>query len=162
TSTRGAPPSSRIETCTPGVTATLTTRPGAPNHVSVHPPRSQIRIGTETSIMRRSISNRDAHLLGESREHRVDVDASDGVDRRRPELAVVEEPVAEHRADQSEVETAVPLQCAELLEVVELAVEDVRLGVVVRDVAHQRVAEGFGTVVRSHEASGLDQRVVAP
>ncbi len=40
----------RIETSTPGVTAIFKIRPGPPNHVSVHPPLSQIRTGADASI----------------------------------------------------------------------------------------------------------------
>ena len=37
----------------------LNTRPGPPNQVSVHPPLSQIRTGTETSIIRRMSNHGD-------------------------------------------------------------------------------------------------------
>ena len=70
-STTGSGPAvARIETSTPGVTAMFTTRPGPPNHVSVHPPLSQIRTGTDASITR-SHPCRDrsesARRLGEGR-----------------------------------------------------------------------------------------------
>ena len=48
------PAAARIETSTPGVTAMFTIRPGPPNQVSVHPPKSQMRTGTDASITVRS------------------------------------------------------------------------------------------------------------
>ena len=50
-STTGSGPAVvRIETLTPGLTAMFKIRPGPPNHVSVHPPMSQIRTGADTLI----------------------------------------------------------------------------------------------------------------
>jgi hypothetical protein len=48
--TGSGPVAARIETSTPGVTAIFKTRPGAPNHVSVHPPLSQTRTGAVAMI----------------------------------------------------------------------------------------------------------------
>ncbi len=50
-STGSGPPVVRIDTSTPGVTATFKIRPGPPNQVSVHPPMSQIRTGADASII---------------------------------------------------------------------------------------------------------------
>ena len=50
----------------------------------------------------------------------------------------------------------------ELLEVVGFTEEHIRLDVVRRDMAQQRVAQPLGRAVRRHEAAGLDHRLVAP
>src|SRR5436190_7091031 len=54
--TGSGPAVAPTETATPGVTAIFKTRPGPPNHVSVHPPMSQIRTGTDASITSQHLS----------------------------------------------------------------------------------------------------------
>ena len=55
---RVLPGRARIDTSAPGITPMFTTRPGPPNHVSVHPPMSQIRTGADASIAPSSIDKR--------------------------------------------------------------------------------------------------------
>src|ERR1700761_8542782 len=78
-------------------------------------------------------SHLGAHLCHKPFKHRVRGPSAEGVDRRLPHLPPFYQALAEQRSAQLEIESAVFLERTKLLEVVELPVQDVRLGRILGD-----------------------------
>jgi SAM-dependent methyltransferase len=102
------------------------------------------------------------HLRDEPLEHRVRGAPPDGVDRWLPHFPPVDKPTAQQGPDQLEVEAAMLLERAELLEVVELAVEHVCLSRVLGNEPGHRVPQRLGCFELGDQSACFDHRLFVP